>query len=64
MYVKVPENRLSLTVIESIFTDSKSIPPLVIMPGKNIIVSWFYKNITNEEIITVLSLGIQIKRSV
>jgi hypothetical protein len=57
MYVKVPENRLSLTVIKSISTDGKSIPFLVIVPGKNIIVSWFYKNITDKEIVTVSLLG-------
>jgi hypothetical protein len=39
MYVGVPENRLSLTVIKSISADSKSIPSLVIVPGKNIMVS-------------------------
>jgi hypothetical protein len=57
MYVRVPENRLSLMVIKSIFVNGKSIPPLVIVPGKNIIVSWFYKNITSEKIVTVSSLG-------
>jgi hypothetical protein len=57
MYVKVPENRLSLTVIESISADGKSIPPLVIVPGKNIIVSWFYENITSKEIVAVSSSG-------
>ena len=39
MYIGVPENRLSLTVIESIFADDKSIPPLVIVPGGTIIES-------------------------
>jgi hypothetical protein len=57
MYVRVPENRLSLTVIESISADGKSIPPLVIVPSKNIIVSWFHKNITGKEIIAVSLSG-------
>jgi hypothetical protein len=57
MYVKVLENQLSFTVIKSISADSKSIPPLVIVPGKNIIMSWFYKNMTGKEIVTVLLLG-------
>jgi hypothetical protein len=39
IYVKVPKNRLSLTVIKSIFADGKLIPFLVIVPSKNIIVS-------------------------
>jgi hypothetical protein len=38
MYVRVPENRLSVTVVESISADGKAIPPLVIVPGRNIIV--------------------------
>jgi hypothetical protein len=39
MYVKVPENQLSVTVIKSISADGKAISPLVIVPGKNIIMS-------------------------
>jgi hypothetical protein len=57
MYVKVPKNQLSFTVIKSISADSKSILFLVIMPGKNTIVSWFYKNITNKEIVIVSLLS-------
>jgi hypothetical protein len=33
MYVGVLENRLSLTVVESISVDGKSIPPLIIVPS-------------------------------
>jgi len=40
MYVGVSENRLSLTVIESISADGTAIPPVVIVPGKNIMVNW------------------------
>jgi hypothetical protein len=57
MYVRVPENRLSLIVIKTIFIDSKLIPLLVIVPSKNIMMSWFYKNITGKEIVIVLLLG-------
>jgi hypothetical protein len=39
MYVKVPKNQLSVTVNKSISADGKAIPSLVIMPGRNIIVS-------------------------
>jgi hypothetical protein len=39
MYVGVPENRLSLTVVESISANGKSIPPLVIVPGQMIMES-------------------------
>jgi hypothetical protein len=57
MYVRVPENRLSLMVIKSISADGKSIPPLVIVPGKNIMVSWFYENMTSEKIVAVSPSG-------
>jgi hypothetical protein len=50
MYVKVPENQLFVTVVKSISTDGKAIPPLVIMPDKNIIMSWFNKQITKAKL--------------
>jgi hypothetical protein len=39
MYVKVPENRLFVTVVKSISADGKAIPPLVIVSDRNIIMS-------------------------
>jgi hypothetical protein len=36
MYIGIPENRLSLTVIESICADGIAIPPVVIIPGGSI----------------------------
>ena len=40
MYVGVPENRLSLTIVESISADGKAIPPLVIVPSVTITTVW------------------------
>jgi hypothetical protein len=57
IYVEVPKNRLSVTVIKSIFADYKAISFLMIMPSRNIIMSWFSKNIIRAEVITVLLLG-------
>ena len=57
MYVGVPENRLSLTVIESISADGKSIPPLVILPGAMIMESWFHENMTGQEVVTISPSG-------
>jgi hypothetical protein len=37
MYVGIPENRLSLTIIESICANGTTDPPIVIIPGKSII---------------------------
>jgi hypothetical protein len=53
IYVEVPENRLSVTVIKSISADGKAIPPLVIVPGRNIIMSWFSEQITEAEVVSV-----------
>jgi hypothetical protein len=39
MYIGIPKNRLSVIVIESISTNSKTILPVVIIPGTFIIVS-------------------------
>jgi hypothetical protein len=53
MYVRVPKNRLSLTVIKSISTDGKAIPLLIIVLSILIIESWFHKNITRHKLVTV-----------
>jgi hypothetical protein len=57
MYVGVPENRLSLTVVESISADGKSIPPLIIVPGILIMETWFHEKMTGHELVTVSSTG-------
>jgi hypothetical protein len=57
MYVGIPENRMSLTVIKSISADRKAIPFVVIVPRKNIIVNWFAENITGHKRITVSDFG-------
>jgi hypothetical protein len=53
IYTGIPENRISLIIIESISIDSKAIPPVVIIPRVMIIVSWFHENITGHEVIIV-----------
>ena len=57
IYISIPENRLFLIVIKSISANSKAISPVVILPGKYIIVSWFYINITGYKIIIVSDSG-------
>ena len=57
MYVGVPENRLSLTIIECISADGRVIPPIVIVPGVSIMVRWFHENMTGLEVITVSPTG-------
>jgi hypothetical protein len=53
---------MSLTVIESISADKKAIPPVMIVPRKNIIVNWFTENITGHKRITVSDSGYTNKR--
>jgi hypothetical protein len=53
MYVKVPEDRLPVIVVKSISADGKAIPPLVIVPGRNIIMSWFSEQMIKAEVISV-----------
>jgi hypothetical protein len=48
---------MSLTVIESISVDGKEIPPIVIVPGTMIMVSWFHENMTGHEVVTVSPTG-------
>ena len=57
MYTGIPENRMSLTIIECISIDSKAIPPVVIIPGIMIMVSWFHENMTSHEVIIVSPTG-------
>jgi hypothetical protein len=57
IYVRIPKNRMFLTVIESIFADKKAISFIVIVPKKNIIVNWFVENMTGHERITVFNSG-------
>jgi hypothetical protein len=53
MYVGVLENRLSVTVIECIFADGRAIPLLIIIPSVMIMETWFHKNMTGQEVVTV-----------
>jgi hypothetical protein len=57
IYIGIPENYISLIIIEYISADSKAIPPVVIIPGIIIMVSWFHENITGYKIIIVSPIG-------
>jgi DDE superfamily endonuclease len=57
MYVGIPENRISLTVIECISANGKAIPPVVIVPGVMIMGSWFHESMVGHEVITVSLTG-------
>jgi hypothetical protein len=57
MYTGIPENRLSITIIEYISADGNTIPPVIIIPSIRIIASWFNNNITRHEFIMVSESG-------
>lgn len=57
MYTGIPENRLSVTVIEAITAGGKVITPVVIVPGKLIMSSWFSEHMTGYELLTVSDSG-------
>jgi hypothetical protein len=57
IYTGIPENYLSVTIIECISADGNTIPPVIIVPGIRIIVSWFNNNITRHELIIVSESG-------
>ena len=57
IYVRVPENQLSVKVIKGISADGTAIPPLVTVPERNIMVSWFSEKMTGAEIVSVSLSG-------
>jgi hypothetical protein len=54
IYIGIPENYISLIVIENISINKKSILLVVIIPDVLIIGSWFSKNMTSYKIIIIL----------
>jgi hypothetical protein len=57
MYVGIPKNRISITVIKYICANRTAIPPVIIAPGTMIMGGWFHKKITGHEVITVSDTG-------
>ena len=53
-----PENRKSITIIETICADgSPPLPPVVICPGEKIMEDWVQNNVTGAEVIAVSQTG-------
>ncbi len=53
MYTRSPENRKSLTIIETIYADGREpLPPFIITPGKEIMDNWIHDNLKGGETIT------------
>jgi len=58
LYTASPENRKSLTIIETICADgSTPHPPVVICPGEKIMENWIQDNLSEAEVIAVSPTG-------
>jgi hypothetical protein len=57
MYTGIPENRKSLTIIESVSANGRAIPPTVIVPGWKHMENWFSAHMTGHELITLSPTG-------
>ena len=63
IYVKILENRLSVTIVKCIFANGKSILLLVIVPSVIIIEKWFYKKIIGHKLV-IVSLSSYINKGI
>jgi hypothetical protein len=58
LYTASPENRKSITIIETICADgSPPLPPAVICPSEKIMESWMSDNLLGAEVIAVSQMG-------
>ena len=57
MYVGIPKNRISITVIKCICANGTAIPPVIIALGTIIMGGWFYKKMTGHKVITISDTG-------
>jgi len=58
LYTASPENRQSLTIIQTIYADgSTPLPPVVICSGENIIESWVQDNLRGAGVLAVSQMG-------
>jgi hypothetical protein len=58
IYTASPENRKSITIIETVSADGRQpIPPAIICPGQRFIESWFHENLQGEELLMLSPTG-------
>jgi hypothetical protein len=53
IYVGIPKNHISITVIKYICANRIAIPPVIIAPGTIIIGGWFHKKIIGHKVIII-----------
>jgi hypothetical protein len=57
MYIRIPENRILITVIKCICANGTAIPPVIIILGTMIIRGWFHLKMTGHKVLTVSDSG-------
>jgi hypothetical protein len=58
LYTASPENRKSVTILETIYADGREpLPTFIIAPGVNIMENWVAKELKGEEMITCTPTG-------
>ena len=58
LYTASPENRKSVTIVETVFADGREpLPPFIITPGKKIMENWVSDNLKGTERITCSPTG-------
>jgi hypothetical protein len=57
LYTPSPENKASITVIEAVSASGKVTPPVLIIPGKVHMESWYHENLSSTERILLSESG-------
>jgi len=57
LYTPSPKNRISITIIESVCSNGTVIAPVLIIPGKTHMESWYHENLAGEERILLSESG-------
>jgi len=57
MYVAFAEDRKSVTLVETVCADGSTIPPVIIVQGKQHMESWYSENLTGKERILLSNTG-------
>ena len=57
LYTLSPENRISITIIESVCSNGTVIAPVLIIPSKTHMESWYHENLAGEERILLSKSG-------
>ena len=57
LYTGSPDNRLSITVIETISAGGNYQPPFIILPGEKLMDNWCHENVENDTWVTTSPTG-------